>query len=70
MKKLYRITIITPSNNIDRGVWAESVIFSDAHIKFFNMGFDGNELVAAYPSNSTMITNIETKDEYDQRKNS
>ena len=67
MKKLYRITIITPSHNIDRGVWADYTRISDGQLQFLD---SDREIIAAYPVNYTMITNIETKDEYDQRKNS
>ena len=56
--KLYRITVITPSLNIERGVWADSLKVSDGQIIFRD---EYNEVIAVYPSNYTLITSIETK---------
>lgn len=72
--KLYRITIITPSVNIERGVWAEYMQVKDGQIIFIEV-VDGEEgvfekAVAVYPVNYTFITSIETKEEYDKRKSS
>jgi len=65
--KLYRITVITPSLNIERGVWADHLQVADGQIRFFN---EDMETIAIYPSNYTMITSIETKEDYDKRKSS
>jgi hypothetical protein len=65
--KLYRITIITPSVNIERGVWADHIGVVDGQIRFFN---EDMETIAIYPSNYTLITSIETKEDYDKRKSS
>lgn len=65
--KLYRITVITPSLNIERGVWADSINSSDGSIIFFN---ENRDVIAVYPINYTMITSIETKEDYDKRKSS
>lgn len=62
--KLYRITIITPTKNIERGVWASEVGIENDHITFVD---DKDELTASYPAALTMITNIETKEEYEAR---
>ncbi len=32
--KLYRVTVITPTKNIERGVWAENVDIVNGHIVF------------------------------------
>ena len=63
--KLYRIVVITPVKNIERGVWAREVGIENDHITFVD---EEDELVASYPAAITMITNIETKEEYEARK--
>lgn len=63
--KLYRITIITPTQNLDRGVWASSVDIDATHIVFID---ENDDIVAAFPSNITMITSVETKEQYEARK--
>ncbi len=65
--KLYRITVITPSLNIERGVWADHLQVADGQLRFLN---ENMETIAIYPSNYTMITSIETKEDYDKRKSS
>ena len=65
--KLYRITIITPSVNIERGVWADSLKVADGQIIFRD---ECSETIAVYPANYTLITSIETKEDYDKRKSS
>ena len=68
--KLYRITIITPSVNIERGVWADYMRVQDGQITFTEETEEGNKTVGVYPANYTLITSIETKEEYDKRKSS
>ena len=63
--KLYRVTIITPTGNLDRGVWASSVDIDGSHIVFID---ESDDIVAAFPSSTTMITSIETKEQYEARK--
>jgi hypothetical protein len=63
--KLYRITVVTPVKNIERGVWASQVGIENDHIIFVD---DEDELIASYPAAITMITNVETKEEYEARK--
>ena len=65
--KLYRITVITPSVNIERGVWADHLQVVDGQLRFLN---EDMETIAVYPSNYTMITSVETKEDYDKRKGS
>jgi hypothetical protein len=63
--KLYRVTIITPSINIERGVWANYMRISDGQVAFLD---ENRDAIALYPVNYTMVTSIETKEEYDKRK--
>jgi hypothetical protein len=65
--KLYRITVITPSVNIERGVWADHLQVIDGQLRFLN---EDMETIAVYPSNYTMITSVEAKEDYDKRKSS
>jgi hypothetical protein len=65
--KLYRITVITPSVNIERGVWADSLKVADGQIVFRD---EYSDTIAVYPANYTLITSIETKEDYDKRKSS
>lgn len=65
--KLYRITVITPSLNIERGVWANYTRVSDGQLQFLDAD---REIIAVYPVNYTLITSVETKEEYDKRKSS
>ena len=61
--KLYRITVITPSINIERGVWADYLRTADGQLVFLDQD---RETIAVYPVNYTMITSIETKEDYDK----
>ena len=63
--KLYRLIVITPTTNINRGVWADYIKVNDNTISFLD---EFREEVAMYPIKSTIITSIETKEEYDNRK--
>ena len=65
--KLYRITVITPSLNRERGVWADYTRVSDGQLQFLD---SDREVIAVYPVNYTLITSIETKEDYDKRKSS
>ena len=68
--KLYRITVIAPSLNIERGVWADRMDIQGESILFLAFDKDTltDRLVGLYPAQYTVITNIETKEEYDKRK--
>lgn len=68
--KLYRITIITPSVNIERGVWADYMKVQDGQIIFVEEVESEEKIVGVYPANYTLITSIETKEDYDKRKSS
>ena len=63
--KLYRLIVITPTTNINRGVWADYIRVDDNTISFLD---EYREEVAMYPIRNTIITSIETKEQYDNRK--
>lgn len=63
--KLYRLIVITPTTNINRGVWADYIRVNDNTISFLDKD---REEVAMYPIRNTIITSIETKEQYDNRK--
>lgn len=72
--KLYRLILVTPTGNINRGVWADDMIVEDGVYYFRTLQLIESgemkvlELVASYPTNITFITNIETKEEYEAKK--
>ena len=63
--KLYRLIVITPTTNINRGVWADYIRVDDNTISFLD---ENRDELAMYPIRNTIITSIETKEEYDNRK--
>lgn len=63
--KLYRLVIVTPTTNINRGVWAEYLRVEDRSLVFTDLD---REEIARYPINITLITSIETKEEYEAKK--
>lgn len=65
--KLYRLIIITPTANISRGVWANYIRLNESYVEFID---SDRETLAVYPTKCTIITNIETKEEYDRKKES
>lgn len=69
---LYRVVVLQPgtNTNFERGVWADKVEIQGGSILFLTTDDYTQEkkLVGLYPAQSTIITNIETKEEYDKRK--
>ncbi len=63
--KLYRLILATPTTNISRGVWADYMRIEEKSIAFYD---DKGEIVAMYPTNITLITNIETKEEFEAKR--
>ena len=61
--KLYRVTVVTPTSNIDRSVWVDHLDSEGHSLVFMN----GEEIVAVFPAALTMITNVETKEQYEAR---
>ena len=70
MKKLYRITVMTPTGNVDRGIWADAFDTPvEGAYRFYNVFEDAfNETVGVYPLASTFITSIQTLEEYTNSK--
>jgi hypothetical protein len=72
--KLYRLILATPTDNISRGVWADDMIVKDGVYYFRTLQAVESgemkvlELLAAFPTQLTSITNIETKEEYEAKK--
>ena len=70
---LYRVIVLQKDKeNLERGVWADRMEVQGGSILF--LSFDGDtltdKLVGLYPAQYTVITNIETREEYDKRKGS
>ena len=69
--KLYRVVVLRETKeNIERGVWADKMEIQGLNILFFDTDKETgvDKLTAVYPVRYTIITNIETKEEYDKRK--
>lgn len=69
--KLYRLMILGYQQNIERGVWADEMIRTDGtyHFRKYVEGL-ASEIVASYPIDKTIITNIETREAYEERRKS
>jgi len=70
MKTLFRITVMTPTENIERGVWADGYRFSnEGVITFFNLSEDvGGRPVGLYPVDKIFITSMQSEEEYNASK--
>ena len=67
--KLYRVVVLREDKeNIERGVWADRMEFHGESILFLTE--EDNKLVGLYPARYTIITGVETKEEFDKRKSS
>lgn len=70
---LYRVVILQKDKeNLERGVWADRMEVQGESILFIAFDKDTltDKLIGLYPAQYTVITNIETKEEYDKRKSS
>jgi len=68
---LYRVVVLQKDKeNLERGVWADRMDIQGESILFLTFDVDNmkDRLVGLYPAKYTVITNIETKEEYDKRK--
>jgi hypothetical protein len=68
---LYRVVVLQKDKeNLERGVWADRMDIQGESILFLAFDVDSmtDRLVGLYPAQYTVITNIETKEEYDKRK--
>jgi hypothetical protein len=70
---LYRVIVLREDKeNLERGVWADRMEFKGESILFLAFSVDSmqDELVGLYPARYTVITSVETKEEYNKRKSS
>jgi hypothetical protein len=70
---LYRVIVLREDKeNLERGVWADKMEFKGESILFLAFSVDSmqDELVGLYPARYTVITSVETKEEYNKRKSS
>jgi len=68
---LYRVIVLREDKeNLERGVWADRIEFQGESILFltFDTGSTEDRLVGLYPARYTVVTNVETKEEFDKRK--
>ena len=70
---LYRVIVLREDKeNLERGVWADKMEFKGESILFLAFDIDSMEdrMVGLYPARYTVVTNVETKEEFDKRKGS
>ncbi len=70
MQNLYRITVMTPTENVDRGVWAEDFAIdpNSNSIVFVGSVEDPDRVVGVYPAGSTFISSVQSYEEYKNSK--
>ena len=70
---LYRVVVLQKDKeNLERGVWADRMEFQGGSILFIAFDKDTltDKIAGLYPAQYTIITSVETKEEYDKRKSS
>jgi len=68
---LYRVIVLREDKeNLERGVWADKMEFKGDSILFLAFDTDtmSDRMVGLYPARYTVITSVETKEEFDKRK--
>ena len=68
---LYRLIVLREDKeNLERGVWADRMEFKGDSILFLAFDTDSmqDRMVGLYPARYTVITSVETKEEFDKRK--
>jgi hypothetical protein len=68
---LYRVIVLREDKeNLERGVWADNIEFKGESLLFsaFDTDLMKDRLVGLYPARYTIITSMETKEEFDKRK--
>jgi hypothetical protein len=68
---LYRVLVLREDKeNLERGVWADKMEFKGDSILFLAFDTDSmqDRMVGLYPARYTVITSVETKEEFDKRK--
>ena len=70
---LYRVIVLREDKeNLERGVWADRMELKGESILFLAFDTDSmqDKMVGLYPARYTVVTSVETKEEYDKRKSS
>lgn len=70
---LYRLIVLREDKeNLERGVWADRMEFQGESILFLTLDTDNmkEKLIGLYPARYTIVTSVETKEEFDKRKGS
>jgi hypothetical protein len=68
---LYRLIVLREDKeNLERGVWADRMEFKGESILFLVFDTDSmqDRMVGLYPARYTVVTSVETKEEFDKRK--
>jgi len=68
---LYRVIVLREDKeNLERGVWADRMEFKGESILFLAFDTDSmqDRMVGLYPARFTVVTSVETKEEFDKRK--
>ena len=68
---LYRVIVLREDKeNLERGVGADKMEFKGDSILFLTFDTDNmqDRLVGLYPARYTVVTSVETKEEFDKRK--
>ena len=68
---LYRVIVLREDKeNLERGVWADRMEFKGESILFLVFDTDSmqDRMVGLYPARYTVVTSVETKEEFDKRK--
>jgi hypothetical protein len=68
---LYRVIVLREDKeNLERGVWADRMEIKGESILFLIFDTDSmqDRLVGLYPARYTVVTSVETKEEFDKRK--
>lgn len=69
-KTLFRVTIMTPTGNVDRGIWSDGFYYShEGTITFFNSEEEFEKRpVGVYPVDRIFISSIQSYEEYTNSK--
>jgi hypothetical protein len=70
---LYKVVVLREDKeNLERGVWADRMELRGESILFLTFDTDSmqDKMVGLYPARYTVVTSVETKEEYDKRKSS
>lgn len=68
---LYRVIVLREDKeNLERGVWADRMDVKGESILFLTYDTDNmqDRLVGLYPARYTVVTSVESKEEFDKRK--